>query len=176
MGRVPWTGPCVCRSNKCVWFRFSKDQRGRARALAPIADCAGCAHPSKRKRGHVVSSLNRAAEGLAMAGTGFTVTTTAIRAINAPPRSWIQTRWFRAECALNRKVLSLGLGQPLVAFPKPIRTTTGIGTITTTVTVTDCVLPSLPLYLYLCSPPWFTPLPAETGKFQIISHSFRTAH
>lgn len=62
----------------------------------------------------------------------------------------------------------MGLGQPLVAFPKPIRTTTGIGTITTTVTVTDCVLPSLPLYLYLCPPPWFTP--QRRGGFRL----FRT--
>lgn len=42
----------------------------------------------------------------------------------------------------------MGLGRPLVAFPKP-RTTTGVGTITTTVTVTDCVLPSLPLSISL---------------------------
>lgn len=55
-------------------FGFQRTNEN-ARALTPIADCA---HPSKRKRGHV-SSLNRAAEGLGMAGTGFTVATTAIR-------------------------------------------------------------------------------------------------
>lgn len=59
----------------------------------------------------------------------------------------------------------MGLGQPLVAFPKPIRTTTGVGTITTTVTVTDCVLPSLP-YLSLFS----SASPQRRGGFRL----FRT--